>query len=99
MLLVYILLDVSLSLYPSFPSSFFFCHERSEWKITESIIPATVKTPPIIAHKLVKKWARDLLVSVSCTTIGDNSNMKNTPGRPDSPSAWFITRLCEVTEY
>jgi hypothetical protein len=33
-------------LYRSFPSSSFFCTERSEWKRMESIRPATEKTPP-----------------------------------------------------
>ena len=46
------------------------------------MIPATVKTPPMIAHTPVKKWANDFLTSVYSTMIGERSYMKKTPGSP-----------------
>jgi len=41
--------------YDAFPSSTFFCKAFAEWYTIESIMPATVNTPPMIAHIPVKK--------------------------------------------
>jgi hypothetical protein len=47
--------------------------------MNESMIPDTVKIPPMMAQIPVKKLANDLRVSVNFTIIGDNSYMKKTP--------------------
>ena len=46
--------------YDALPSSTFFCKAFAEWYTIESIMPATVNTPPIIAQIPVKKCANDL---------------------------------------
>lgn len=59
------------------------------------MIPATVKTPPIIAQTPVKKWVKDRLVSVNLTMIGEKSYKKNTPNIKENVHMlfWFISIL------
>ena len=63
----------------AFPRSIFFCSALAEWYIIPSSMPATVNTPPTMAHTPVRKCVKDRLCSVSWTIIGLRSYMKNTP--------------------
>ena len=55
------------------------------------MIPATVKTPPMMAHKPLAKCPNDFSFSVYLTITGANSYEKNTPGIPDSPDIRLTT--------
>jgi hypothetical protein len=46
---------------------------REPWYTSASTNDATVKTPPTIAHRLVRKWASEGRVSLYCTVMGDKS--------------------------
>ena len=59
--------------YDALPSSTFFCKAFAEWYTIESIMPATVNTPPIIAQIPVKKCANDLEKSNKLFRISDSS--------------------------
>lgn len=63
----------------AFPRSIFFCSALAEWYIIPSSMPATVNTPPTMAHTPVRKCVKDRLCSVSWTIMGLRSYMKNTP--------------------
>ena len=52
-----------------------------------------------MAQREVRKWRKDLDRSLTFTIIGENSYMKKTPGRPESPANREICFSCFVTEY
>merc|ERR1719348_2060813 len=56
--------------YPALPRSFFTCNSRLELYTSLSRIPDTVKTPPMIAHKLEAKWPEDFFFSLYFTITG-----------------------------
>ena len=57
-----------------------------------------VKTPPTIAHKLVKKVENDLYCSSILTRIGEISKKMNKPGNPFDVIEVMVRKCC-VAEY
>lgn len=63
----------------AFPSSIFLFNVLSARQIAPSIMLATVKIPPTIAHTPVRNDVNDLRSSTWTTIMGEISKLKKTP--------------------
>ena len=61
------------------------------------VAPVTANTPPTTAHTLTNRCAKDFLVSVMVTLMGERSYMKRTEGICISPLCTTVSY--SVTEY
>ena len=74
-----------------------FTQSKMTGKKRRQSTPVTAKTPPTTAQNLTRRCAKDCLVSVMVTEMGEMSYMKSTAGICISPLCTIVSY--SVTEY